>query len=87
MVRSQRLGGIGHSAKFDFQYTPAIGKMTELGAFGEPSTPKSVITTILLILGLMVTVWLSNVVYPWQTTFAQRVAMIIPAEQVLSKLQ
>lgn len=61
--------------------------MTELGAFGEPSTPRGVITTFLLLVGLMVTIWLSNVVYPWQTTFAQKVAMVIPAEQVLGKLQ
>ena len=87
MIKSQRLGGLGHSASFDFQYTPAIGKMTELGTFGEPSTPRSVVTTILLVFAVLAGIWASNMLYPWQTTFAQKMAMIIPAEQVLGKLR
>lgn len=31
MVTNRKLGGIGGSTKFEFQYVPEIGRMTEMG--------------------------------------------------------
>ncbi|KAG9256399.1 uncharacterized protein F5Z01DRAFT_680338 [Emericellopsis atlantica] len=77
MVRSQRLGGIGHSSKFEFQYTPAIGKMTEMAAFGPSAT----------LMVLMAVVLVSNLLYPWQEIAARRVGeLVMPGEQVLQGL-
>lgn len=36
MIHSKKIGGIGESTKFEFQYLPRIGMLTELGHPEEP---------------------------------------------------
>ncbi|CAM1509938.1 Fc.00g002730.m01.CDS01 [Cosmosporella sp. VM-42] len=44
MITSQKVGGIGQPTKFEFQYIPRLGMMTELGIAGE-SAPETKLTT------------------------------------------
>ena len=39
MITSQKLGGIGQLTKYEFQYVPRLGMMTELGV---PEQPEAV---------------------------------------------
>lgn len=38
MITSQKLGGIGQLTKYEFQYIPQLGMMTELGSPEEPES-------------------------------------------------
>jgi hypothetical protein len=38
MITSQKLGGIGQLTKYEFQYIPQLGMMTEAGAPEEPES-------------------------------------------------
>ncbi|KAJ4320058.1 hypothetical protein N0V84_006043 [Fusarium piperis] len=42
MIHSKKIGGIGESTKFEFQYLPRIGMLTELGHPEEPNEKESV---------------------------------------------
>lgn len=41
MITSQKVGGIGELTKFEFQYLPRIGMMTELGDYEKDSAPNA----------------------------------------------
>lgn len=41
MITSQKVGGIGELTKFEFQYLPRIGMMTELGDYETNSAPNA----------------------------------------------
>ncbi|KAI6781353.1 uncharacterized protein J7T54_002245 [Emericellopsis cladophorae] len=88
MVRSQHLGGIGHSSKFEFQYTPAIGKMTEMSVFGPSGSPmRSIKTVIATLMVLMALLLVSNLLYPWKKIAARRLGELArPGEQGLQGL-
>ena len=87
MITSQKHGGIGHSAKFEFQYTPGFGKTTEMGHFETGSWQRTVVVaTVGIVLSALALAFISEMFYPWQQLAVQRMAMVIPAEQVLSKL-
>lgn len=42
MIHSKKIGGIGESTKFEFQYLPRIGMLTELG---QPEDPEEAVST------------------------------------------
>jgi hypothetical protein len=42
MIHSKKIGGIGESTKFEFQYLPRIGMLTELGHPEEPDEKEAV---------------------------------------------
>ncbi|KAL6855323.1 hypothetical protein ACO1O0_006464 [Amphichorda felina] len=86
MVTSQKLGGLGHSAKFEFQYTPGFGKTTEMGAFSSGSWQRVVLAGVGIVLSALAIAFVSDMFYPWRELVVQRMAMVIPAEQLLGKL-
>ncbi|KAM0430479.1 hypothetical protein ACHAPT_005826 [Fusarium lateritium] len=45
MIHSKKIGGIGESTKFNFQYLPRIGMLTELGRPEEPHEKEAVSTS------------------------------------------
>ena len=88
MVTNHKMGGLGHSARFEFQYTPALGKTTEMGAFDSSgSWQRAVVATVGIVLGVAVAALVSSLFYPWHEIAVQRMGgMMVPAEQVLDKL-
>lgn len=87
MVTSHRLGGIGHSTKFEFQYTPDFGKTTEMGAFDTGSWQRAaILATVGIVLGAVAMAFIADMIYPWQQLAAQRMAMVIPVDEVLERL-
>lgn len=90
MITSQKLGGIGESTRFEFQYVPALGKITELAPVHRAikkttKSSKAQITVVLVIsMGLALVSWLLGLGMPWlQGTTRSLGSMIVPQGQGL----
>lgn len=56
MIHSKKVGGIGESSKFEFQYLPRMGMLTELGHPGGPDEKEEAVSSSTSgTLGLMMT--------------------------------